>query len=71
MRWKCARAWPPLRDAIFLPEDERLALHVEKAEDFLSRTDIGPYDWLPIDLYDCDVASVFDEPDPFCAVARC
>ena len=49
-----------------LPEDERLALHVEKAEDFLSRTDIGPYDWLLIDLYDCDgMASVLDESDLF------
>lgn len=49
-----------------LPEDERLTLHVQKAEDFLSGPDTGPYDWLLVDLYDRDgMASMLDESDLF------
>ena len=61
-----ARVVAVARRYFALPEDKRLALHVQKAERFLSRTDTGPYDWLLVDLYNRDgMASVLDEPDFF------
>ena len=67
-----ARVVAVARRYFALPEDKRLALHVQKAERFLSRTDTGPYDWLLVDLYNRDgMASVLDESDLFCAAASC
>ena len=52
-----------------LPEDARLTLNIQKAEEYLARQDIGPYDWLLIDLHNRDgMAPVLDQPDLF---ARC
>ncbi len=57
------------RDYFALPDDARLVLHMQKAEAFLARDDVGAYDWVLVDLHNCDgMAPVLDQADFF---ARC
>jgi spermidine synthase len=57
------------RNYFALPENDRLTLHLQKAESFLARDDVGPYDWIFVDLHNSDgMAPVLDQADFF---ARC
>jgi len=57
------------RDYFALSEHDRLTLHLQKAEEFLARDDVGPYDWVLVDLHNSDgMAPVLDQADFF---ARC
>ena len=66
-----ARVVDVARRYFALPEDPRLVLHVQPAEEFLWREDAGPYDWLLIDLHNRDgMAPVLDHPDLFVRARR-
>ncbi len=58
------------RDYFQLPVDEpRFTLHLQKAEDFFARSDLGSYDWVLVDLHNRDgMAPILDQADFF---ARC
>lgn len=59
------------RDYFALPDDARLTLHLQKAEEFLARDDVGPYDWVLVDLHNSDgMAPVLDQEDFFVRCQR-
>jgi len=59
------------RNYFALPEDDRLTVHLQKAESFLTRDDVGPYDWIFVDLHNSDgMAPVLDQAEFFAICQR-